>query len=169
MGQGAKMEIIIREFEPKDIQAMCEIWNTVVDEANAFPQNNKLDVMSGTKFFGEQTFTGVAEDIDKHEILAMYILHPNNVGRCSHICNASYAVKKEVRGTGIGRKVVEHSLAKGKERGFHIMQFNAVTASNTAAHAVYEKLGFTPLGIIPEGFLRPDGSYDDIRLYFKKL
>ena len=40
------MEIKIREFEPKDVNAMCEIWNTVVDEANAFPQNNRLDPVS---------------------------------------------------------------------------------------------------------------------------
>ena len=52
------MEIKIREFEPKDIEQMCGIWNTVVEEANAFPQNNKLDAASAVKFFGEQTFTG---------------------------------------------------------------------------------------------------------------
>ncbi len=163
------MEIKIREFEPKDVNAMCDIWNTVVDEANAFPQSNKLDAASGVRFFGEQTFTGVAEDTDTHEIVALYILHPNNVGRCSHICNASYAVKKSVRGTGIGRQVVEHSLAKGKERGFHIMQFNAVTGGNSVAQALYEKLGFNRLGTIPEGYLLPDGSYDDITLYYKTL
>ncbi len=163
------MEITIREFEPKDIGAMCEIWNTVVDEANAFPQNNRLDEQSAAKFFGEQTFTGAAVNAETGEVVAMYILHPNNVGRCSHICNASYAVKKEARGSGIGRKIVEHSLRKGKERGFHIMQFNAVTAANSAAHALYEKLGFTRLGTVPEGYLLPDGSYDDITLYYKTL
>lgn len=31
-------------------------------------------------------------------ILGLYILHPNNVGRCGHICNASYAVSSEIRG-----------------------------------------------------------------------
>lgn len=163
------MEIKIREFEPKDIEQMCGIWNTVVEEANAFPQNNKLDAASAVKFFGEQTFTGVAENAATKEIVALYILHPNNVGRCSHICNASYAVKKTARGSGIGRKIVEHSLKKGKERGFHIMQFNAVTAANSAAHALYGKLGFTRLGTVPEGYLLPDGSYDDITLYYKTL
>lgn len=163
------MEIIIREFEPKDIEAMCGIWNTVVDEANAFPQNNRLDPASAAEFFGGQTFTGVAEDKETGEIMALYILHPNNVGRCSHICNASYAVKKAARGSGLGRRIVEHSLAKGKERGFRVMQFNAVTAANSVAHKLYEKLGFTRLGTVPEGYLLPDGTYDDITLYYKTL
>ena len=163
------MEITIREFEPKDIEAMCEIWNTVVDEANAFPQNNRLDAESAMKFFGGQTFTGVAENAETREIVALYILHPNNVGRCSHICNASYAVKKTARGAGIGHRIVAHSLEKGKERGFRIMQFNAVTAANSAAHALYGKLGFIRLGTVPGGYLLPDGSYDDITLYYKPL
>lgn len=28
--------------------------------------------------------------------------HPNNVGRCGHICNASYAVSSDARGRHIG-------------------------------------------------------------------
>ena len=163
------MEIIIREFEPKDLAEMTEIWNSVVEEANAFPQSNKLNAHTAAHFFNSQTFTGVAEADDKHDIVGLYILHPNNVGRCSHICNASYAVEKSARGYGVGRMLVKHSLVKGKERGFRIMQFNAVTSANTAAQKLYEDLGFTPLGTIPDGYLLPDGSYDDIRLYYKTL
>ena len=169
MEQVITMEIIIREFEPKDLPEMITIWNSVVEEANAFPQSNTLDMHSAAQFFGSQTFTGVAEADDKHDIVGLYILHPNNVGRCSHICNASYAVEKMARGYGVGRMLVKHSLAKGKERGFRIMQFNAVTSANTAAQRVYEDLDFTPLGTIPNGFLLPDGTYDDIRLYYKTL
>ena len=163
------MKIIIREFEPKDLGQMIEIWNSVVDAANAFPQSNKLNNHTAAHFFNSQTFTGVAEDADSHDIVGLYILHPNNVGRCSHICNASYAVDESARRYGIGRMLVEHSLAKGRERGFHIMQFNAVTASNTGAQKLYESLGFVQLGTVPDGFLLPDGSYDDIMLYYKTL
>ena len=27
----------------------------------------------------------------KNQVLGLYILHPNNIGRCGHIANASYA------------------------------------------------------------------------------
>ena len=94
--------------------------------------------------------------------MGLYILHPNNVGRCGHICNASYAVKKGQQGKGIGEQLVRHCMAKGKELGFRILQFNAVVRSNAAALHLYEKIGFTKLGIIPSGFFTKDGHWEDI-------
>ena len=94
--------------------------------------------------------------------MGLYTLHPNNVGRCGHICNASYAVKKGQQGKGIGEQLVRHCMAKGKELGFRILQFNAVVRSNAAALHLYEKIGFTKLGIIPGGFFTKDGRWEDI-------
>ena len=48
------------------------------------------------------------------EIVGLYILHPNNVGRCGHICNASYAVKSQLRGHHIGEALVKHCMEQGK-------------------------------------------------------
>ncbi len=53
-------------------------------------------------FFAGQTFSAIAEDVDTGKVYGLYILHPNNVGRCSHICNASYAVRQDARGLHIG-------------------------------------------------------------------
>ena len=39
----------------------------------------------------------MARNINTGEIEGIYILHPNNVGCCGHICNASFAVRKDVR------------------------------------------------------------------------
>ena len=62
----------------------------------------------------------------------------------------------------MGEMLVRHCMEKGKELGFGILQFNAVVASNKGALHLYEKLGFTKLGVIPGGFLMKDGSYEDI-------
>ena len=80
--------IEIRKFEPDDTDAAIKIWNEVVDDGVAFPQLDDLDHESGLAFFEEQTYTGIAVDSDANEIVGLYILHPNNVGRCGHICNA---------------------------------------------------------------------------------
>ena len=119
------------------------------------------------RFFSSQTLTVVA--IVDGNIAGLYILHPNNIGRVGHICNSSYAVDKAFRGKGIGRKLVLDSLEKGKQYGFRIMQFNAVVRTNTSARALYESIGFKPLGIIPEGFLMKDGHYEDIVPYYFPL
>ena len=159
----------IEEFKKEYIQDAIAIWNDIVEDGIAFPQKEALDEKSGTEFFNSQSFTGIAIDTDSNEVVGLYILHPNNVGRCGHISNASYAVKKSKRGMHIGEFLVKDCIAKAKEIGFKILQFNAVVATNTSALKLYAKLGFTQLGIIPNGFLMKDGTYEDIIPHYIKL
>ena len=114
------MNIEVRAYTDDDIEAMVTIWNQVVEDGEAFPQEECLTQESGTAFFAEQTYCGVAEDMDTGRIYGMYILHPNNVGRCGHICNASYAVDRESRGLHIGEKLVSDCLAQGKAHGYRV-------------------------------------------------
>ena len=159
--------MLIRQYTPADLPAMLNIWNEVVEDGIAFPQEELLNQETGAAFFASQSYTGVAEE--DGTIYGLYILHPNNVGRCGHICNASYAVKSNSRGKHIGEKLVLDCLAKGKELGFRVLQFNAVVESNTHARHLYERLGFTQLGTITGGFRMKDGSYENICPYFKEL
>lgn len=159
--------MIVRKYTKEDLPQMAAIWNEIVEEGVAFPQDIPLGEDSA-EFFGEQTYCGVAEE-ENGEIVGLYILHPNNVGRCGHICNASYAVKDGMRGRHIGEALVRDCLARAKEAGFRVLQFNAVVKTNYAARHLYEKLGFTPLGVIPEGFRMKDGSYEDIIPHYKAL
>lgn len=163
------MKIRIRGYQPQDVEAMIAIWNEVVEEGIAFPQEDCLTKASGTDFFAVQSHCGVAEEEMSGKLLGLYILHPNNVGRCGHICNASYAVSSECRGLHIGEKLVSDCLVQGKRHGFRVLQFNAVVASNIHARHLYERLGFVRLGTIPEGFRMKDGHYEDICPYYKEL
>lgn len=156
------MKIKVRKYTIQDTLAVIEIWNQVVEDGVAFPQEEMLNEETGRDFFEEQSYTGIAYDEESGEIVGLYILHPNNVGRCGHICNASYAVRRDVRGCHIGEKLVTHCLETAKTLGFKILQFNAVVRSNTYALRLYKKLGFVQLGIIPGGFRMKDGSYEDI-------
>ena len=160
-------KIQIREYTGADLEGMIPIWNEIVEDGIAFPQEDCLDRESGTAFFASQSYTGVAEADGK--ILGLYILHPNNVGRCGHICNASYAVSSKARGQHIGEKLVLDCLRKAKELGFRVLQFNAVVESNIHARHLYERLGFTQLGPIPGGFRMKDGSYANICPYYRVL
>lgn len=161
--------VIIRKYTDKDVPDMIRIWNEVVNDGIAFPQLDDLDENSGAAFFAAQTHCSVAEETSTGKILGMYILHPNNVGRYGHIANASYAVSGESRGLHIGEKLVKDCLEEARKHDFRIMQFNAVVESNTHARHLYERLGFTLLGIIPEGFLMKDGHYENICVYYQTL
>lgn len=146
---------------------MVEIWNQVVEDGIAFPQEELLDVQSGKLFFAAQTYCGVAEAAGR--VAGLYILHPNNVGRCGHICNASYAVDRSMRGAHIGEKLVLDCMKQAKRHEFGILQFNAVVESNVHARHLYERLGFIQLGTIPAGFRMKDGHFENICPYYHTL
>ena len=160
--------MIVRAYEKKDLAAMIEIWNEVIEEGEAFPQEEYLDEVTGAEFFAEQTYAAVAEDESDGTVHGLYILHPNNVGRCGHIGNASYAVRSRSRGRHIGEKLVKDCLAQAKLH-FKLIQFNAVVDSNIHARHLYERLGFVTLGSIPKGFRMKDGHFEDIWLYYYEL
>ena len=87
--------IIIRKYRAQDMASAMDIWNEVVREGIAFPQVEELTEQDADSFFISQSYTGVAEDSETGEIVGLYILYPNNVGRCGHICNTSYAVRSD--------------------------------------------------------------------------
>ena len=161
------MTLTVRAYTESDIPEMISVWNEVVEEGNAFPQEELLDEFSGAEFFASQSRCGVAEE--NGAVVGMYILHPNNVGRCGHICNASYAVSSKYRGQHIGEALVRDCMKSAKELGFRILQFNAVVAENAAARRLYERLGFQQLGTIPGGFRMNNGKYADICPYYIEL
>ncbi len=153
------MDII--RYEKKYAREAASVWNEVVEGGIAFPQENVMDEREADEFFSSQSYTALAID-ENGEVTGLYILHPNNVGRCGHICNASYAVRSDMRGKHIGEALVSDCIKKAAEIGFGILQFNAVVATNKAALSLYKKLGFVQLGTIPNGFRLKSGEYEDI-------
>ena len=48
------MNISVRAYAAADVPAMVEIWNKVVRDGIAYPQENELDLAAGTEFFAAQ-------------------------------------------------------------------------------------------------------------------
>ena len=65
-----------------------------------------------------------------------------------------------VRGQGVGRRLAEAAIAAAKERGAERIELE-VFASNKAAIALYERLGFVREGVKRRA-RKLDGEYDDI-------
>ncbi|ASJ20638.1 GNAT family N-acetyltransferase [Brachyspira hampsonii] len=160
------MQII--KYDIKYIKEVLNIWNETIKEGIYFPQ---IEILSNeeeaNKYFSSQDYTGIAVDNDK--VFGVYILHPNNIGRCGHISNASYSVSKDSRGKGIGEALVRDSMKQGKKLGYKILQFNAVVISNINAHKLYEKIGFNKIGVVEKGYMNKNNEYEDIVLYYIDL
>lgn len=163
-----KMEKLkIVPYSKKDLAGAVAVWNEVVEEGNAFPQETPMTEQEADAFFSKQDFVGVA--YDKEQVVGLYILHPNNVGRCGHHANASYAVRSELRGLHIGECLARHSLEQAKRLGYRLLVFNVVVKGNDRAVRLYEKLGFVKVGEIPGGFRRKDGTYADTMIFYHAI
>lgn len=157
----------IRAYQEADVKQMKSVWNEIVAKPGSFPQDRPFTLPSARAYFKKQSFCGVA--VEDGRVLGLYVLHPNNIGRCAHTANASYAVSAAARGRGIGRMLVEHSLEMCAALGFDGLQFNAVVETNTAAIRLYEKLGFERVGRVRAGYRYADGHDEDILLFHKRV
>lgn len=159
------MELTLKELSREELPEAIKIWNDVVAAADSFPGDQILSEEEAWEMFSQQTKTVCA--LLEGEVVGVYILHPNNIGRCGHIANASYAVKRECRGMGIGRQLVTDCLEQAKKCGFKGLQFNAVVCTNYSAIALYLKLGFSILGTVKNGYRLGDCSYTDTLIFLK--
>lgn len=94
-----------------------------------------------------ETTTFVAED--DANILGTYFLRANQAGGGDHIANCGYMTSPQAQGRGITRLMLEHSLVRAKERGFHATQFNFVVSTNERAMRAWAAYGFAKVGFLP--------------------
>lgn len=102
----------------------------------------------------ETTFS--LDTIDPETTVAgYYYIKPNYPGRSSHNCNAGFVVPPQSRGTGIGGVLGQSYLFYGPKAGYRASVFNLVYANNQASLRIWDRLGFSRIGVVPEaGLLR---------------
>jgi len=129
---------------------MWAAFRPLLEAGDAFPFGPGFDRAT----FELHWFSGhtayVACDGDR--IVGMYKMGANYPDFGSHVASATYAVALEAQGRGIGRALVEHSLASARAEGFAAMQFNYVVSTNAAAMALYTSVGFNIAGVLPQAF-----------------
>ena len=143
------------------------MYNEVVLEGSAFLSERPYTIKEMTERLhsNQQTYLSITD----REISGGYMLKPNFKGRAKHIANATYFVSKGFRGTGLGKKLGEHSLLIAKELGYHGMQFNSVVSTNLTAINLWHDLDFKTIGIIPNGFRTIDGNFVDLHILYREL
>ena len=106
--------MLIRSYEKKDLKEMTVIWNEVVADGIAFPQEDILDETTGAAFFAEQSYCGVATD-DNGSVVGLYILHPNNIGQRSAYRRKACA---GLHGTGKKARLHDPSIQCGSRKQY---------------------------------------------------
>lgn len=88
--------------------------------------------------------------------------------RVAHRCEVSIALYQKSWGKGIGTAMMTEVLKAAKAAGFEQAELTVV-CRNTAAIALYEKLGFVRCGTLPRNMKYTDGSYADVYWMMKPL
>jgi GNAT superfamily N-acetyltransferase len=146
----------IRRFEDDDWPEFLPILQEVAREGETYAMPRDITEAGARAYWaGEHVVTA------RHggTLLGSAKMGPNRPAQGSHVGTASFIVSSGARGRGVGRELGEYVVEWHRQQGFRAIQFNAVVETNTAAVRLWDALGFTVIGTVPDAFRRPDGSY----------
>lgn len=121
------------------------------------------------------------EDAEKSDVAVIIGAYDSNnriVGFCNgrsygdikrkHRAALGVSVHPEIRGVGIGKKLMEVLISNMKQfAGIKIIELD-VMAQNLPAVKMYENLGFKNAGMFPKAFILPTGEVlDNLTMYME--
>jgi L-amino acid N-acyltransferase YncA len=144
-------DLRIRPAAPADHDAIWAIFHEVVERGDTYsfaPDISRGPALAAWCAPAVRTFVAESDG----DIVATYILRANQPGLGDHVANAGYMVAARAAGRGIGSALCLHSLAEARRLGYTAMQFNFVVSTNTRAIALWQRLGFSIVGTVPDAF-----------------
>jgi GNAT superfamily N-acetyltransferase len=80
---------------------------------------------------------------------------------------AKVLVHRSARKRGVGSMLMERAEAEARAAGKTLLVLDTVTGDD--AERLYERLGWTSVGVIPDYALYPDGRLCDTTIFFKQI
>jgi len=158
----------IRPATDADKPAIWSILKPVIRAGETYALPRDIEEAEAMAFwFGRNNETFVATE--NGEIVGTYFLRPNQAGGGDHVANCGYVTAAKAQGRGVGRHMLEHSLAGAKERGFRAMQFNFVVSTNERAIGIWKANGFGEVGRLPLAFRHPTLGLVDALVMYRQL
>ena len=161
-------ELSFRAARPEDAEALWAVLEPVVRDGTTYPVDpdaSRAEVFA--YWFAPDKRVFVAEL--NGEIVGSYYLKPNSTGPASHVANAGYMVRPDIRRQGVARGMALDSFARAKAAGFRAMQFNLVIATNLAAISLWRSVGMSEVGRLTEAFCMPSGEFVDALVMYRLL
>jgi GNAT superfamily N-acetyltransferase len=131
-----------------------------LDEARAFFASIEPEVAAGTRVL-------VAAFLDDEVVGTVQVVAawpPNQPHRADV---TKLLVRRSARKQGIGRLLMESAEAESRTQGWTLLVLDTVTGD--PAERLYERTGWTKVGVIPSFALYPDGRPCDTTVFWKTL
>lgn len=128
---------------------------------------------------GRAAFEAVADDVEagRRLLLAAYAdgrvvgtvqvalaMQPNSPHRAEI---AQLLVHRSARRRGVAQRLMEHAEAEARAEGKTLLVLDTVTGDD--AERLYDRMGWTRVGVIPNYALYPDGRPCDTTVFWKAL
>lgn len=158
----------IRKATADDLEAIWQIIKTVIATGDTYcfsPDSSREKMLGYWCSDDKHTYVATVDG----NVAGTFVLKDNQPDLGSHIANASYMVSDAYAGQGIGKQIGEYSIQEAKRLGYRAMQFNIVVKSNARAVRLWQKLGFTIIGEIPDAFNHAQLGYTNAYIMYRKL
>ena len=168
------IDLVIRYVINEDLEKLLEYINTLSKEQTFIRfQGEQMTLEEEKKYlddFFKKQEAGKAIELlafIKNELVGVADIHLEDK-ISSHIGIFGITVKKEFRGEGIGKLLMELVIKEAQKnlKGLQIITLG-VFANNPLAKAIYEKFGFKEYGCLPEGILHKEKYVDHLYMYKK--
>lgn len=146
-------KLIIRPAAPADMPALLDIYNDVVAHSTAIYALEPASPAQRQAWYDERIAAGypviVAAAGDQVLGYASYAEFRGMVNAYRHSVEHSVHVRADLRGRGIGSKLVRALFPMALAQGKHVM-LGAIDASNTGSLRMHERLGFEQVALLRE-------------------
>lgn len=158
----------IRKAVDEDQPAVWQIIQAVIAAGDTYvfePETPEDEMMEYWFSPDKHNYLAVLDG----EVVGTFWLKANQPGLGSHVGNAAYMVSPMAKGKGVGRLMAEYSLDEARRLGFTAMQFNFVVKSNSVAVRLWQSVGFSIIGEIPNAFRHAENGYTNAYIMYREL
>jgi phosphinothricin acetyltransferase len=165
--------IALRPATAADAAAICLVYNQGIEDRIATLETELRTPDERRQWLAARgpkhpVFVAIAEDDPQETIVGWGSLNVYNARPAyQYVADLSIYIERGWRGKGVGRRLLEHLIEQARALGYHKMMLSTFPFNATGV-ALYERLGFTRVGILHE-MGRLDGRWVDTLIMEKLL
>jgi L-amino acid N-acyltransferase YncA len=162
-------DVSIRPATPDDAAAICTIYNQGIEDRIATLETEPRTPEERRQWMGARAARHpVVVAVTGGQVVGWGSLNAFNPRPAyDNVVDLSVYVERGWRGRGVGRALLQHLLPLARTLGYHKMVL-ATFPFNEAGVALYQKVGFRPVGVYREQG-RLDGRWVDVLIMERLL